>query len=170
MLGHRDLQRVAECSLRTGTAIGEDALEASDEGVDQRCIESRLREIQVNQLQHCVDIALRGATRNSLAQVVDRGVHADLFAGKEFLQIDHGEFADAASGGNQIGSTGGDIGSVRKQRGSARTVGGEGDLIGIEVSRFEQNADAVRQFPLGDSNFLDLPLRNQSAASRVSVY
>ena len=102
MLGHRNLQRVAEGGFRTGAAIGEHASVAAEESIDQRCIESRLREIEVNELKHRVDVALRCAAGDSFAQIFDRWEDTDLLAGEEFLEVDDGELADAASRRDQV--------------------------------------------------------------------
>ena len=63
VLRHGDLQRVAERSFGTGTAIGEHSPVAAEEGIDQRGVETRLGEVQIDQLQHRIDVALRSRCR-----------------------------------------------------------------------------------------------------------
>src|ERR1700741_2407248 len=115
MLRHRYLERVTERSFRTRAPIGEHSLEAANESIDQGCVEARLRKVQVDQLQHRIDVALRGITRDAFAQVVYRWIDAHLLPGQIFLEIDDGELADSARGRDQVRRTGGDEGGVGKK-------------------------------------------------------
>ena len=115
---------------------------------------ARLRERQIDQLEHRLEIASKGTAAQAFVHVSDVGTHEGGLAGQLLAQIDRRETPEPALADDLCRRFGGDEVLVARERRAARTEGAEQDLVLLERRRLQHDSHAVRQRPLGDAGRL----------------
>ena len=151
VLGQRRLQRLAEREFRRHRLLLEPGLQLRRHHAEHRGIGPRLRERQVDQLEHRFQILARAAARQPFIQLADDRPDGRGLPGERLAQIDGAELADAAGDDRMRGGAGRDEVLIARERGAAGADRAEEDLVLLERRRLEHDLHAVGQLPLGDA-------------------
>ena len=143
-VGHLLLHQ--EVGIRLG--IGELGEEHLREIVHVVLVEPGLREIEVEQLEHRLDVLGRADAAHGAGVVLHRGLHRGRFARKLFLEFRGREFADTrhrVHGGHHFAHV---VLLVREQRQAALADYAQAHFVGLEGRGFHDDLRAVGQRPL----------------------
>ena len=108
VLTERRAERGVERDLRENLLVGEYLLQSACQQAESRRVGTRLREGEMNQLEHRLQVFSRGAAVKAFLGVADIGGDKRVGAGQDFVQVDTGEPAEATLGDHVLGCAGGD--------------------------------------------------------------
>ena len=163
--GHRHRER----GFGLGLLVGQHPLQVGGHHAKRRRIGPRRGERQVDQLEHRLDVAARGAAAQPFLGVGDIRAHGGVHGGQRLVQVGPVETTEPAFRDHFVGGEGGHEIAIRGERGPARTDGPEQHLVGLEVGRLEHHARAIRQPPLGDAERVDRRRAGDLARRRQRV-
>ena len=157
------LDGVVEDDLGVVGAVGDADFELGHHGMKGFAVGAGRGEVKVNELEHSFEVLGRGGSVDRFGAFGDLRRGGGNFAGQFFLKLDEIKSADTAVGNEAGGNGGGGKVFVGDSAVSARTEGAHEDLVVFEVGGFEEDSDAVGEFPFGEAEFWVLFLRDDGS-------
>ena len=120
VLADRRFDRLVEDGIRARQAVGQQRLGSRRHRREHRRIGARLREAQVEELEHGFEILRRAAARHAFADFVDERRHRNGLAGEDLVERHAAEAADTPRRDHVVRDASGDEIGVARQRRPAR--------------------------------------------------
>ena len=152
VLIERRVERIGEHERRRRGLVRQDRLHLRGLRRHRRRVGAGLREPQIDQLEHRLQVLARAAAAQPFLELADEWIGRGDLAGHHLPEIEDAELADAAGGDELRRGAGRDVILVARERGAAGAARGEQDLVLLERRRLQHDLDAVRQLPLGDAD------------------
>ena len=147
----RGRQRPTEHDIRAGHLIREQPLSLRDDRGKRRRIRARLREPQIQQLEHRLEILRRASSSEPFGDLAEVRHDGDGLAREHPVERRVVEPADASRGNHVVGGARRDEVGIARQRRAAGRGGAKQNLILFQRRRLEDDGGAVGQRPLGDA-------------------
>ena len=147
-------------------AIGEVGGHPVFEVLEGLGIQTRRRELQVDELHQGLEILRRGVALEAFAELADGRPGAGHLAGQLLFELGGFEGSEpAASEDLRAPDAGGQV-LVGEERRAAGAEGRKEDLVVLEVGALEDHLEAVFELPLGDADFRDVFLEKYTPGGR----